>query len=330
MKLATYQRKGGQSRLGVVVGGESALLDAADLAQAAGKSPHPYGSMLALIEAGPEALAALRGWVARPATRATPLADVRLLAPLPRPARLRCFSAYEKHLLQGFEQVFSRRLGKPAFRLLKALGVLKLPARFYEAPAYYKGNHLAVSGPDEVIRWPTYSDQLDYELELAVVMAGGGPDIPREQALNHVFGYTIFNDFSARDALMQELGRGASPGPAKGKDFDTANALGPWIVTADEMGDPRDARMTVSVNGEVRGSALAGSSYHGIDAMIAYASRGETIHPGEVFACGAVGDGTGLEQWRFLQPGDRVELVIERIGMLANTVGPRPPAVLPI
>jgi len=164
---------------------------------------------------------------------------------------------------------------------------------------------------------------LDYELELGLVIGKPGKDVPVSSALDHVFGYTIFNDFSARDALMGEMGFGPSAGPAKGKDFDTSNAIGPWIVTADEMGDPASATMTVRVNGVERGTAKVSDAAHSVAAMVAYASRGETLCPGEMMSCGAVGDGTGIESWRFLVPGDRVELMIERIGTLANILGPK-------
>ncbi|MCZ8282489.1 MAG: fumarylacetoacetate hydrolase family protein [Aquidulcibacter sp.] len=323
MKLATFQTIDLGPRLGVVSGDGASILDAGALAQSATGSIGAFGTMLDLIDAGPEALSQLRAWTSQADLTWFNMADVTLLAPLPNPRRLRCFSTYEKHLVQAFEQVLKHKLSGPVFAIVNGLGLIKAPKKFFKVPAYYKGNHLAITGPDQTIGWPSYSQMLDYELELGLVIGKSGKDVPLASALDHVFGYTIFNDFSARDALMGEMGFGPSAGPAKGKDFDTSNAIGPWIVTADELGDPASATMTVRVNGVARGAAKVGDSAHSIAAIVAYASRGETLCPGELMSCGAVGGGTGIESWRFLEPGDRVELTIEGIGILVNTLGPK-------
>jgi len=323
MKLATFQKDTTGAHLGVVSNDGTQILNAGALAVAATGAVGAYGSMLDLIEAGPDALAQLKTWVAQDGLVWMPISNVTLLAPLPNPRRLRCFSTYEKHLVQAFQQVLKHKLSGPVYAIVKGLGLIRAPKKFFKVPAYYKGNHLAISGPNQMIEWPSYSQMLDYELELGLVIGKPGKDVPVGSALDHVFGYTIFNDFSARDALMGEMGFGPSAGPAKGKDFDTSNAIGPWIVTADEMGDPASAAMTVRVNGVERGTAKVGEAAHSVAAMVAYASRGETLRPGEMMSCGAVGDGTGIESWRFLEPGDRVELMIERIGTLANILGPK-------
>ncbi|MCE2889926.1 MAG: fumarylacetoacetate hydrolase family protein [Hyphomonadaceae bacterium] len=323
MKLATFQMINLGPRLGVVSSDGASILDAGALAQSATGSVGAFGTMLDLIDAGPDALSQLRAWTSESGLNWINLGEVTLLAPLPNPRRLRCFSTYEKHLVQAFQQVLKHKLSGPVYAIVKGLGLIKAPKKFFKVPAYYKGNHLAISGPDQTIDWPSYSQMLDYELELGLVIGKPGKDVPVSSALDHVFGYTIFNDFSARDALMGEMGFGPSAGPAKGKDFDTSNAIGPWIVTADEMGDPASATMTVRVNGVERGTAKVSDAAHSVAAMVAYASRGETLCPGEMMSCGAVGDGTGIESWRFLVPGDRVELMIERIGTLANILGPK-------
>ena len=157
---------------------------------------------------------------------------------------------------------------------------------------------------------------MDYELEFACVIGRVGTDISHEDALEHVFGYTVFNDASARDAQGKEMA--GMLGPAKGKDFDTGNVLGPWIVSADELGDPHSLTMTARVNGEEWSRGTSADMRHRFDDIIAFISRSETLHPGEVIGSGTVGTGCGLELGRFLKSGDVVELEIERIGVLRN------------
>jgi 2-keto-4-pentenoate hydratase/2-oxohepta-3-ene-1,7-dioic acid hydratase in catechol pathway len=172
-----------------------------------------------------------------------------------------------------------------------------------------------VIGPDADVRWPRYANLLDYELEFACVIGRSGVDIPREKARDHIFGYTIFNDISARDYQTREMS--AMLGPAKGKDFDTGNVLGPCIVTADEL-DPDDLTMLARVNGEEWSRGSSASMYHRFEDCIAHVSQCETLHPGELLCSGTVGNGSGMELKRFLQPGDLVELEVEGIGVLAN------------
>lgn len=159
---------------------------------------------------------------------------------------------------------------------------------------------------------------MDFELELACVIGRKGRDLTRENALDHVFGYTIFNDFSARDTQMQE--RPLSMGPMKGKDFDTGNVLGPWIVTGDEIGDPHTLEMQARVDGERWGGGNSRDMHHKFNDILAFISRSETVHPGEVVASGTVPTGCGLELGRFLTPNDVIELEIERIGILRNRI----------
>ncbi len=192
------------------------------------------------------------------------------------------------------------------------------PEAWYQQPLYYKANRFAVSGPEEVVEWPAYSRLMDYECELACVIGRPGRDIPVSRAREHVFGFTIFNDFSARDAQAIEMAGGL--GPAKGKDFDKANAFGPCIVTMDELGDPYDLEMIVRVNGAERSRGCSGSMHWKFEDMIAHASLGETLHAGEILGSGTVGDGCGLEHLKFLEDGDVVELEISGIGVLRNTV----------
>ena len=246
------------------------------------------GDMVAFIEAG------------APVGETTPVENARLLAPL-RPRSLRDFLAFEGHLKNAF-----KRLNRP------------IPEEWYEVPAFYRGMPDTVIGPEETVPWPYYTDKLDYELELAAVIGRRGKDVSREEAEGYVFGYTIWNDLSARDTQARELPVGM--GPSKAKDWDGSNVLGPCIVTANEV-EADDLEMTVRVNGETRGKDKSGSMHHKFRDMIAYASRAQTIYPGEVFGSGTAAGGAGIETDRYLNEGDVVELEIEGIGILRNVIG---------
>lgn len=170
---------------------------------------------------------------------------------------------------------------------------------------------------DYHVRWSAYSKLMDYELEMTMVLGQTGVNIDRDDAGAYVFGYTIFNDLSARDTQFAEMVGGL--GPTKGKDFDGANVLEPCIVTADEF-DPYAARMTVRVNGEVRSEGDSRTMRYRFEDLIAYISRDETLHAGEILCSGTVGGGCGMEQGRLLESGDVVELEIEGIGVLRNRI----------
>jgi 2-keto-4-pentenoate hydratase/2-oxohepta-3-ene-1,7-dioic acid hydratase in catechol pathway len=227
----------------------------------------------------------------------------RLLAPL-RPRSLRDFLAFEGHMRAALT-----RLGR------------EIPSEWYEVPAYYKGMPDTVIGPEAVIPWPAWTERLDHELELAAVI-GPSPvvDLAPEDAGRAIFGWTIWNDMSARDVQARELPIGMGPG--KAKDWDGSNVLGPCIVTADEL-DASDLAMTVRVNGETWGSASSGQMHHSWGDLLAYASRSQTLHPGEVIGSGTAPGGSGIELDRRLAPGDVLELEIEGIGVLRNTIGPK-------
>lgn len=323
MKLVTFEQAGRQ-RLGVLAG--DAVIDA-DAAQAeiAGEPDPAFTSMLALIEAGPDALDRLRALTeAAPASARLPVEGIRLLAPLPQPPQMRDSLCFEKHLRQAMVGVTALRAelrgddAQGAVEAARAAGQLEIPPIFYEQPIYYKANRFAVAGHDEEVVWPSYSYYMDYECELACVIGKRGKDIPAEGARDHIFGFTIFNDLSARDAQAKEtLGW---LGPAKGKDFDKANILGPCIVTADEIGDYGDLEMAVRLNGAEVSRGSAGEMYWKFEQVIAWISQSETIHPGEIICSGTVGDGCGLEHSRFLDHGDVVELDISKIGTLRTRI----------
>jgi 2-keto-4-pentenoate hydratase/2-oxohepta-3-ene-1,7-dioic acid hydratase in catechol pathway len=222
-------------------------------------------------------------------------ADVQLAAPLPDPPSLRDFIAFEDHIAAT-----SKKRGQP------------IPPEWYKAPVYYKGNHRTIIGPDEPLPWPLDTAKLDYELELACVIGRQGRDISERHAEDYIAGYTIMNDFSARDIQFQEMA--CRLGPAKGKDF--ATAMGPCLITLDEIADLGALTMIARVNGEEWSRGRFGAIHWSFPQMIAHVSRGETIYPGDVFGSGTVGGGCGLEMDRYLKPGDVVELEIQPIGVL--------------
>ena len=227
--------------------------------------------------------------------------EVRLLAPVPRPRVLRDFLTFEGHLKQAY----------------KALGRADIPAAWYDVPAYYKGDPDTVVGPDAVVEWPHYSDRFDFELELAMVIGRQGKNIAAADAPRYIAGYTIWNDLSARDQQMREGPIGM--GPSKAKDFDTGNAIGPYLVTGDEL-DVDNLRMIARVNGEVWTDATSAGRQFTFADLIAHVSQSETIYPGEIWGSGTVTSGSGLELDRWLRPGDVIELEIEGIGVLRNPV----------
>ncbi len=294
MKLATFVT-GNDALVGVVEGDRIAPVT-------------NYPDMLSLIEAGPAALKNLK------TGKPVELKGVRLLAPIPRPPRIRDFLCFELHVRQS--RANRHLFGQGTERLDPAK--VEIARVWYERPVYYKCNPFSVVGHDAVVHWPAYSRIIDYELEIGLVTGRGGKNLSRAAALDHVFGYTVFNDFSARDEQYIEMA--GQLGPAKGKDFDTGNAFGPWITTADEVGDPQDLDMTARVNGETWSRGNSATMKHGFADIVAYASLEETIYPGEVLGSGTVGGGCGNELGRFMKDGDVVELEVARIGVLRNRI----------
>ncbi len=303
MRLVTFTVGNAAPRAGALVEGDRKVLDlqAAYSRVYHGSSP-VLDSVLAIVEGGELALDTLGQLLKSPSAAVMHGRDeVRLLAPVPVPPQMRDFLCFEKHLLQAFQAI-----GKPP------------PAAWYERPIFYHPSRFSVCGPDADVPWPAYCEKLDFELEFGCYIGRRGKDIARERAREHIFGYTIFNDFSARDEQTKEMA--GSLGPGKGKDFDNGNAMGPCLVTADEIGDPYSLEMAVRVNGEEWGRGNSRDMHWKFEDCIAHASRSETLHPGEFFGSGTVGNGCGLEQMRFLRPGDVVELEVERIGILRNRV----------
>ena len=190
----------------------------------------------------------------------------------------------------------------------------------YEIPIGYMGNALSFIGPDDTMPWPIYSrEKMDYELELGIVVGRGGRNIQPENALKHVLGLTILNDFSARDIQLREMqGR---LGPSKGKHF--CNAVGPVIVTLDEL-QPRNLGMTARINGEVWSSGNSGTMLWSLEELVAWASAGEPLPAGALLGSGTVGFGCGMELQKYPKSGDVIELEVEGIGILRNRFGEIP------
>ena len=305
-----FGRGGFQPRLAISVDGKTPvdLLDAWNdvTGTRLDEKGAPYlVSTSALIEQGPEVWAEVRDVVRAAGSLADLLVrededNFKLLCPLDSVESLRDFLAFEDHVKAGAQ----RRGGE-------------VPDYWYKAPVYYKGNHRALLGPGQECPWPPYTERLDFELELAMIVGRRGRDIAKEKAGEYVFGFTVFNDFSARDVQASEIS--AWLGPAKGKDF--ANAFGPCIVTADEVGSQPDLKMMCRVNGEEWGRARSSDAKWRWDDMIAHVSAGEDIYAGDVYGSGTPGGCCGLDLGRDLKPGDWVELEIESIGTLRNTIG---------
>jgi fumarylacetoacetate (FAA) hydrolase len=243
---------------------------------------------------------------------AVPLTDLSLLPPVRQPPAIRDFYAFEQHVATAM-----RTRGR------------EVDPDWYELPVFYFSNPHTVVGHGATVRMPG-TDELDYELEVAAVVGREGRDLGEESALEVIAGYTIFNDLSARDLQRREMRLGL--GPAKGKDF--ASALGPVLVTPDELGGPR-ARpagvMVARINGVERSRGELADLHHPFGALVAHASRDARVRPGDIIGSGTVGTGCllelravhGGEQHPWLAVGDVVELEVAGIGILRTTIGPR-------
>ena len=273
-----------------------------------GEVVHPFAashSVREIVERGIEAAAALG------VLPGVPLSEVRLNAPL-CPASFRDFVAFERHV-EGVRRAVDGRGG--------------VPEAWYDAPTFYFTNPHTLLGPDEDVPFPAASVARDFELEVAAVI---GPD-------DTVFGYTIFNDWSARDLQSREMQ--VNLGPAKGKDF--AGSLGPWLVTADELDPYKDADgflvldCVASVNGVEVGRDLLSHMGWTFETMLAYAARDSRVVPGDVLGSGTVGNGgclaelwgrSGVQEPPPLKDGDVVTLTVQGLGSLTNRIVSAPPA----
>ena len=228
------------------------------------------------------------------------LSDVKIKAPLLNPPSLKDFFAFEEHAKAG-----AKRRNE------------NLPSEWYEIPAYYKGNHRAIFGMDDEIPCPYYTKNLDFECEIACVVGKSGKNISVEKANDYIFGYMIFNDFSARDIQKKEMM--LRMGPAKSKDF--ANSFGPYLVTKDEVNPKKDFQMIVKVNGELWSEGHFKDQYWDFPLLVSHVSQEEEIYPGDILGSGTFYKGCGLDLDRWIQPEDTIELEVNKLGTLRNKIG---------
>jgi len=285
MRLVTYRGKHEApraARAGVLV--EDGVIDVSRLV-----GPLPT-DVLGLIQGGPSVLDRVRTAAAR--ARATPLADVTLLAPIPRPPKIVCIGVnYADHAAEAGRALPPR------------------PSIFLKAPS-------AVIGPGDPIVKPSTTERLDYEVELAVVIGKTAKSVSRDDALSYVAGYTIMNDVSARDLQMASDG-----GVILGKNFDTSAPLGPCITLSDELPDPSNLGIRTRVNGELRQDGHTHNLIFDVPAIIAFLTLQLTLEPGDVIATGTpAGVGLGMSPQVWLQPGDVVTMEVDGIGVLENPV----------
>ena len=298
MKIARVRLPGEQGpTIGLVDEAAAEILDAGQVVQQLGL-PVNASTAVALVRYNTENRGALSNAVkdlSQFNASRWPIDSLRFLAPI-EASSLKDFLAFEVHLSNARKR-----------------NNMEIPPAWYDLPVYYKGNHRTLGGHDEFVYWPRFSEQMDYELELACIIGKEGRDIPVEHADQYIGGYCIMNDWSARDIQMKEMSVGL--GPAKGKDF--ATSMGPWLVTPDEF-DPATARMVARINGEVWSDGMYSTVHWSFAQMLAHVSMDEAVYPGDVFGSGTVGFGCGLEHGRWLQPGNLVELEITGLGVLRN------------
>jgi len=277
-----------------------------------GERPHQFRSMLLFIQDWRTALDRAYDVFERATDEhCVPLTSVKLLSPLPVPQQMRDCLGFRGHLANTLN-VANQLAGCSEYneRQISMMELSKIK------PYWYKCNRFSVCGHDQEIEWPAYSSIIDYEHELAAVIGRRGRGLSGDEAERSIFGYTIFNDLSARDVQSDEM---TMFGPTKSKDFDNGNVLGPCIVTCDEF-DIGKAVMTCRVNGEIRNVGHASDMDHSFPDLISAISEHETIYPGEIVASGTVTGGSGLDIGRFLEPGDTVELEVAGIGKLRNKI----------
>jgi 2-keto-4-pentenoate hydratase/2-oxohepta-3-ene-1,7-dioic acid hydratase in catechol pathway len=337
MRLMTFHLQG-LEEIGALAEADSKIIRLQAAEQLRGGEPDPLlQTMLAFLQGASASRDAAQRTIEfamsqRPEGLVIDRASVELLSPVPRPESIREFMVFEQHVINC-----TRRFGMPRWVASldrfaeKTLGrtatlAYRIAQPWYERPVYYKGNRMNVIGDGASVTIPRYTKAFDWELEFGIFLCKRGRDIPKEKARDFIGGYTIFNDFSARDIQKREMG--GRLGPAKGKDFDGGNAIGPVLVTPDEIPDPYNLAMRARVNGEEVSYGHTKGMRWTFEELIAYVSQDETLYPGEFFGSGT---GTvpesganrcccGLEMGRFLKAGDTVELEVERIGKLTNHI----------
>ncbi|HXF56003.1 MAG TPA: fumarylacetoacetate hydrolase family protein [Actinomycetota bacterium] len=304
MRWATFRVGGGGERVGLLQGDRVHALE-------------PGVRLVDLLGDGGDRLRAAGERALLEPFEVLGLEEVRLLPPVPRPPSIRDFYAFEQHV-----RTARQRRG------------LEMDPGWYELPVFYFSNPAAVMGPGDDVPMAPGSTEVDYELEVAAVVGREGSNLDPAEAESYIAGFCVMNDWSARDLQRREMK--LSLGPAKGKDF--ATSLGPVLVTPDELepyrrGRAYDLEMTASVNGREYSRGNLADIYWSFGEMLAYASRGTRVVPGDVIGSGTCGTGCilelslvhGEERYPWLKPGDEVVLEVEQLGRLANRVVAGPP-----
>ncbi|MHC4483547.1 MAG: fumarylacetoacetate hydrolase family protein [Planctomycetota bacterium] len=303
MKLVTFSRNKSVS-CGILT--DEGLIDI----PAAWKGPNPLRSVKEILKKGPSCFAEL-AVLAESADNLTPLDSVKLLAPIPRPGKLLALAGnYAKHLKE-----VGRRIG------------MSDSPRQTTTPRPFIMPATAVIGPDEEIPWPAYSKTIDYEIELAVVIGRKAKCVSIEDAADYVGGYTIANDVSARTVTFK-TNRIERPWDEfydwlNGKWADGFLPMGPYLLTADEVEDVHNLNLALKVNGKVRQNANTEQMIYRVPDIVSFLSHLMTLEPGDIIATGTPA-GVALATGDFLQPGDRIEATIEKLGTLKNTLGQSP------
>ena len=305
MKLVTFTDSTSKPRAGWLTADAMGVVDMHRISD--GALP---ADMLSFIDDHERYMALIQenNWQNLPATH--PIADITLLAPLPNPRSFRDYISFEQHLKNA-----SSKFGH------------QVAPEWYEMPIFYFTNHQAIYGPGQDIPRPPRETRMDYELEMGCIIGKAGRNIPAAEAENYIFGYTIFNDFTARAIQGKEMK--CNLGPAKGKDF--ANAIGPYIVTKDELEPTRDetGRFNVGMTSRINGQTLCNGNFNTIHytfgQMMERASENNVmLYPGDIIGSGTVGWGslieTNFDAHRPLEPGDVVELEIDGLGILKNQI----------
>ena len=324
MRLITFVSNG-EEALGAWIDHDSQIVHLARAAQLNGAPEPGFSSMISLIEAGPQIWDKARDLVERAMPDALlETKDSRLLAPLPRPTQIRDCLCFPAHLEGAVRKSAERAIAashdsEPASSELEAGLAYRVPPSFFEFPLYYTCNRMAVVGPDTDVIWPAYSRTIDYELEWAAVIGRTCTDVAKENARECIFGYTIFNDWSARDEQKKVMNEGpVNIGPGAGKDF--CNSVGPCIVTADEIPDPYNLMMRAHVNGAQVSEGSTSGMHFKFEDLVASLTRSTSLYPGELICSGTVGGGCSLETGQTLHSGDLIELEVDSIGRLSNRV----------
>ena len=314
MKLITYSKDDSIS-CGILTG--DCLVDI----PSAWLAPNPPRSVKEILAKGRPCLEKLAELADSPKALAPPLLrrsasqrrvdSVRLLAPVPNPTKVIALAGnYSEHIKEAG----------------LALGLSESP-RKTTVPRPFLMPPTVVIGPDEQIPWPVYSEQIDYEIELAVVIGRRCKCVKPDEALDYVAGYTIANDVSARSVTFAK-GRSKRPWDEfydwlNGKWADGFLPMGPYLVTADEVGDVQNLNLTLTVNGRVRQSANTFQMIYPVADIVSFLSHIMTLEPADVIATGTP-SGVAMATGQFLQPADRIECTIEKLGTLTNTLGPKP------